>query len=60
MEKNIDSTLYIVYGFLFFISCDLILFPNYCKCCVIANMDYGRHFVWVYYMIFVVGQHYKL
>jgi hypothetical protein len=39
MEKNIDSTLYFVFGFLFLISCDLNLFPNYCKCCVIANMD---------------------
>jgi hypothetical protein len=55
MEENIDITLYFVSGFLFLISCDLNLFPNYCKSCVIANMDFGRHFVWVYYLIFVVG-----
>jgi hypothetical protein len=42
MEKNIDITLYFVSCILFSIPYNLNLFSNYCRCYVVANMDFGR------------------
>jgi hypothetical protein len=54
MEKNIDTTLYFVSYFLFSIPYSLNLFSNYYKCCIVANMDFGRDFFGVYSLIVVV------
>jgi hypothetical protein len=47
MEKNMILQLYFVSYFLFSIPYSLNLFSNYYKCCIVANMDFGRDFVWI-------------
>jgi len=46
--------------FCFSIPYSLNLFLDYCKCYIVVDMDFGRDFIWIYFLLFEVGYHIDL